>query len=131
MALDLAINVNTGDLIFSPNRDLQYAQGDQIIRQRIHARLMIAKPWALDPTGGELGSRIYSFLRSTTDKAKTQLRTAVMEALAPIDEISVETVDVSTPDQRTVRIAIQYVMLDVDLEVTQTDVQTIVVDANV
>lgn len=129
--IDLAINLNTGDLLFMPNRDLAVASGDQILRQRVHARLMIERPWALDPTDGALGSTLHTFLRTSSPDSADNLRAAVIEALSPIEEITVDNVDlVVSSGGRSVAITIQYHALD-DLGEFTGETDTLIIDANV
>lgn len=95
MAVDLAIDYNTGDLILSPNRDLEIRVGDDVISQRIRVRLRISQgDWLLDPTNGTLGSRMLDVLRLPVDVAMAEVELVIREALAPMTDIRINSVDV-------------------------------------
>lgn len=126
MALDLAIDSN-GDLVFAPNRDLDVRTGQATVDQRIRVRLMIyGGEWMLDPTGGQLGSRLHDALRLPLWQAREQIGLIVREALEPMDDIRVRDVDVTDnpDDSRALDILILYAMLDDQGITTDTALST-------
>jgi hypothetical protein len=127
MAWDLAIDYNTGDLKVAPNEDFQARTGPATIDQRIRVRLRIEQgEWALDPSGGQLGSRLSEVLRLPNWRAMTELELVVKEALASMDDIDVQNVIVTKTDERTIGMQIEYIPLfdDDDVALEQADVVT-------
>lgn len=93
MAIDLAIDYNTGDLRIAPNKDFERRVGEATVEQRIHVRLRIYQgEWALDPTGGSLGSRLHEVTRLPNWRAVQEASLVIREALEPMDDIRVQDV---------------------------------------
>jgi len=112
--IDLAIDYNTGDLVIAPNKDLEVRSGQQTIEQRIRVRLRIFQgEWTLDPTGGTLGSTLHDAVRLPTWRAIEEIPLIVKEALEPMDDIEVRSVDavLDPDDARTVDLTISYAQL--------------------
>ena len=113
MSLDLAIDFNTGDLILSPNRDIERRVGVDTIQQRIRVRLRIRQgDWPLDFTGGSLGSRLREALRYPMWRAETEIPMIVREALAPMDDIVVDDVQVAVSGPRTILVSIFFSIIE-------------------
>jgi hypothetical protein len=78
-------------------------------------RLMIyGGEWELDPSGGRLGSRVHDALRQPIWRAQEEVPQMVMEALEPMDDISVRdvTCDVDPDNSRGLDIVVYYSMVD-------------------
>lgn len=114
MPLDLAINFITGDLVIAPNKDLEVRSGQQTVEQRIRVRLRIFQgEWTLDPTGGSLGSVLHDAMRLPQWRAIEEIPLIVKEALEPMSDIEVRSVDVvfDPDDSRTLDMTISYAIL--------------------
>ena len=93
MSFDLAIDYTTGDLLMAPNFDIQGRTGPDVFEQRIRIRLKVQRgTWLLDPTDGELGSRILDLARVSSDRAVREMEQYVREALEPMQDITVRDV---------------------------------------
>jgi hypothetical protein len=115
MAVDLAIDYNSGDLIVAPNKDLDRRTGSDLTEQRIRVRLRIIQgEWLLDPTGGTLGSRLVDSLRQPIFRAVDEIPLLVREAIEPMDDIDLVNVtcDPDPTDSRSVTVVIYYQVLD-------------------
>lgn len=105
MPVDLALDRMVGDLMVSPSNDIALVTGVAETQQRISVRLRIAKgTWALDPSGGDLGSTLTSLLRLSVDQAIVTLPQLVKEALAPMEDIRVTDVQTSVAADAPTRI---------------------------
>lgn len=110
MTWDIATDPNTGDWLFSANRDLQAAVETQVVAQRIRNRLRIVRgSWPLDPSDGALGSDLAVSLHSERGRAIREAPLAVREALAPMDDISILNVSVEE-GARSLTIVLEYVV---------------------
>lgn len=115
MPLDLALDYNTGDLKIAPNKDIERRVGEATIEQRIRVRLRIFQgEWALDPTGGQLGSRLHDVSRLPSWRAAQEAGLVIREALEPMDDIRVQDVQVSVDDKnvRILDVTILYAHVD-------------------
>lgn len=126
MALDLAIDFDSGDLIFAPNFDLATRQGSDTVEQRIRVRVrVIAGSWDIDPT---LGSNIRDALRMPIDMALQMIPLLVKEALAPMDDITVQDVECSVNPESAniIDMVISYAMVaDPSGTVIRTSISTL------
>lgn len=117
MMYDFALDTKTGDWIFGANGDIQGVEGETVIEQRVWTRLHIRQGWELDPTNGQLGSRLSLGLHAIPrGRALIELPLMVKEALAPMDDISVSDVwtEESETDVNAIVIHIRYTVIDVD-----------------
>lgn len=115
MATDLALDYNTGDLVISPTGDLDLRTGTKTIDQRIRVRLRIIQgAWAFDPSNGTLGSRIREMYRMPTWRAASELGLVIREALEPMEDIAVQSVDVAqdADDERKLHLQITYIPIE-------------------
>jgi len=113
MAFDLAIDYNSGDLILSPHIDIERRVGIDTVQQRVRVRLRIHQgEWPLDFTGGTLGSRLFEALRYPQWRAQSEIGLIVREALAPMDDIIVNDVQVTITGPRTVSVVILFSMVE-------------------
>lgn len=115
MAVDIAIDGQTGDLRIAPNRDVDLRSGIGTVEQRIRVRLRIYQgEWMLDPTGGSLGSRLREAARLPLWRSKQEVPLLVREALAPMTDINVVdvTADLSPDDNKSIDTVIYYTMRD-------------------
>jgi len=108
MSWDFALDGETGDWVFGPDRDYLSVTGNAILRQNILTRLKIPRGSFIYDEIGSLGSRLYDALRMTRDDAISEIPGIVREALAPMNEIVVSDVqvlgDISESRQLLVRI---------------------------
>lgn len=133
MATDIALDYETGDLVISPTKDLDLRTGPKTIDQRIRVRLRIIQgAWALDPSNGTLGSRIRDLFRQPVWRSAAEAELVIREALQPMDDISLQAVNVEIDDKdkRKLNVQIAYVASedegedDVDVQTLQTTVLT-------
>jgi hypothetical protein len=104
---DLALSEN-GDLMFSPTRDLLGTTADELTKQRILVRCRIPRgSWAYDATG-TLGSRLAASSRNPHASQLQQAPALVREALAPMDDIQIEDVQVSTDENNRLMVAVNF-----------------------
>lgn len=111
MSFDLAIDYNTGDLLQAPNHDIQGRTGQDVYEQRIRIRLKIQRgTWALDPTNGELGSRLLELARVSSARAVADVEQYVREALEPMRDINVRdvTAKISPVSPKAITLDITY-----------------------
>jgi phage gp46-like protein len=112
LSFDIALDYNTGDIIMAPNMDIQGRTGPDVYEQRIRIRLKIQRgTWELDPTDGELGSRLLELARMPAQRALVDVEQYVREALAPMDDIVVENVEsrFNVDTQTAVEVDITYI----------------------
>jgi hypothetical protein len=121
MAWDLAIDYNSFDLIPAPSNDFDSRIGEDTVQQRIRMRLRIPREsWTLDPTDGSLGSNLDEIFRMPAFRAQSEGELIVREALAPMDDIEVTNVKLtSATDERIVNLVIEYRHLQQDEPDTQ------------
>lgn len=115
MAMDLAIDFNTGDLVIAPNKDIDVRIGQATVDQRIRVRLRVPQgDWSLDPSGGLLGSRLHDAVRLPIWRAEGEVPLLVHEALLGMHDIAVREVKVSqnAKSHTTLDMTILYSMLD-------------------
>jgi hypothetical protein len=95
MAWDIAVDLVTGDLVWTGVNDFAARDGSALDKQRIHVRLFIERgEFIYDPTNGALGSRLLDILRLPRQRALNEADLYVREALEPMDDIEVVNVAV-------------------------------------
>lgn len=128
MSWDLAIDYSTGDLKIASNKDFEARIGEGTIKQRIMVRLKIDQgEWHLDPSGGRLGSRMREISRLPVWRAKDEVELVIREALAPMDDISIQAVTVIVPEDnnKTVEARIEYLPIFSEEEGLPEDIETV------
>jgi hypothetical protein len=115
MAVDLAIDYNTGDLVLAPNFDFAVRTGTEVTSQRIRVRLRaIAGEWTVDPTGGQMGSRLIDVLRLPAWRAEAEAEDVIRQALEPMEDIKLRAVKVSVNEDnvRSLNVTVTYVPVE-------------------
>lgn len=92
---DLAL-ADTGDWIFSANRDIAGATGENVIRQRIITRLRT--PRGTIRSSPLMGSRLHEVHKYDERRAIREIPALVQDALAPMEDISITQVEVIPRD---------------------------------
>jgi hypothetical protein len=109
---DLALDGESGDILFSPTRDLLGATGDGLTRQRILLRCKIPRgSWQYDDDK-TLGSRLNTISRFPSSRQINEAPGIVREALEPMDDIVLNDVQVSTTDKNQLLVAVNYSVVD-------------------
>jgi len=100
MSYDLALGP-TNDLVFAANRDLLGVSGRAMYDQRIKTRLKIRRgTWVFD-VEKKLGSRLDLVLGRASESAMTEVTAFVHEALDGMDDVTITSVEVTSPDENT------------------------------
>jgi hypothetical protein len=123
MSTDLAIDYNTGDLMIAPSNDVGIRTGTETLEQEIRIRLRVhAGEWPLDPWGGLLGSHLEDAARMPTWRALTDVERIVREALAPMENLHVRSVDsrIDPKDERKILIDLTYSVVEPTGETADT-----------
>lgn len=95
MPFDLLLSEH-GDLVFSAIRDFQGIAGVGQVNQRIRTRLKVpVGSWVYDENG-TFGSQLHTLINSNPNEAQARAEAYVREALRPMDEISVDHVELDT-----------------------------------
>lgn len=105
---DLAIDGETGDLIFSPHLDLLGAAGPNLTQQRILTRCKIPRGTFTYDVDGTLGSRLHTISSSATSRQVREAPALVEEALEPMTDIRVNDVDVSVDENNRLVVSVKY-----------------------
>lgn len=116
MAVDLALDALTGDLIATANNDIKLNTGAETIAQRMRNRLRIPQgTWALDPTE-QMGSRLSDAQRLPLDQALSAVPLYVKEALQQMDDIHVVSVhaSLSQVDNTTIDFVVLYTVIGIN-----------------
>jgi hypothetical protein len=138
MAYDFAVDLKTGDWLFSAGRDLQGVAGEGVVQQRAAIRLKIPVGEFIYDDTGVLGSRLHLVKRHDVNRALDEIPPLIEEALAPMPDLSVLDVQVEMDqpdpnvrgdkaDPHLVKAAIQYstVLSDVaDDQISDENVDT-------
>ncbi|HWV45673.1 MAG TPA: hypothetical protein VN039_06580 [Nitrospira sp.] len=108
MSWDLALEGESGDLIFSPTLDLLGATGDGLTKQRVLIRCRIPRgSWTYDLTG-ELGSRLATISRNPGPIQLANAPAMVKEALAPMEDITVDDVQATVDENNRLVVSVSY-----------------------
>lgn len=105
---DVALDGETGDIIFGPGRDLLGSSGPELNLQRILTRCKIVRGSFVYDPDDTLGSRLNEISRYTTDRQVREAPPLVMEALEPMDDISVSSVEAEITEDNRLLIIVQY-----------------------
>lgn len=110
MAWDIAINLQTGDLMWTGTNDFASRDGTDLDKQRIHVRLFIERgEFIYDPSNGALGSRLLDILHLPRARALAEADLYVREALEPMEDIAVTEVGIEElSDSRTIRLKVGF-----------------------
>ena len=110
MAVDLALDFQTGDLVPTASGDFALRSGPPELEQRVHIALVIPhETWVLNPA---IGSRVAEALQSPVGTAPGQIELAVHEALDAVEGVSVIDVKVVPNGARGLTVHIQYAPTD-------------------
>lgn len=105
---DLAIDLESCDLIFGPHTDLLGASGDVVTRQRILTRCKIPRgTWVYDEDG-TIGSRLLQISGRPSGQQLAQAPALVEEALEPMQDIQVGSVQASITDDNKLAVFVNY-----------------------
>jgi len=123
VAWDMQLEGETGDLVFSPARDIAGVSGEEILRQRISIRCKIPRGTYLYDETGQLGSNLHLIPRSPSVGQVQAVEAAVVEALTPMaDEINVISVDVAKTEDNKLQVDVNFspVLSDPDVPIYDT-----------
>jgi hypothetical protein len=121
MAWDMQLEGETGDLVFSPSRDIAGVSGEGLLRQRVSLRCKILKDSYIYDEDGSLGSILHLVPRSPSAAQIEDAKGAVISALGPMSgEISVTNVDITVTSLNQLQVNIEFVPI-----MTDTDIPTI------
>lgn len=113
MSFDLALS-EEGDLLISGHGDLLGKSGQDLIEQRMLIRLRVQRgAWIYDDNK-DFGSNLDRLVGSSTADAGTAAIAFVREALRPMDEISVDGVDVDVDEAGSVTLMVNYRTINLD-----------------
>jgi hypothetical protein len=109
MPWDFLRDLQNGDWQFSGNRDYSGVTGTMLIQQRMSINLKIPRGSFVYDSAKTLGSRLYDLLHTDFDRGLRDAPDIVREALAGMDDISIDEIQVlPSDDQRQLRIRIKY-----------------------
>lgn len=138
MAFDLQVDLSSGDLVFDAKRDLAGVEAENLIKQRIHTRLTIERGTFIYDRTGTLGSRLFSMLGIGIPRNSDSLRMLIEEALQPMDDINIQSVEVFSYNDGTdivtdprkiaanIKYQISYANIGIDLTTDSGEVSTLV-----
>lgn len=120
MAWDIQVDSLTGDLMFSPIRDLAGVAGSDLLKQRISLRCKIPQgSWIYGDDS--LGSTLHLTHNTPALGQPESVRGAISDALAPMsDEIQVTSIDVFKTEQNQLQAEILFHPV-----ITEPDVPTV------
>lgn len=128
---DIALDGDSGDILFGPTHDLLGTTGDGLTQQRILLRCKIPRGgWQYDEDG-TLGSRLTLITNAPSAAQVAQAPALVREALEPMDDISVEDIQVSADKNNRLVVSVSYRNVDVenDEDITEIDTSIPTIDA--
>lgn len=103
---DIAL-ADTGDWLFTANRDIAGASGENVIRQRMITRLRI--PRGVVRGNPTMGSRLHEAHGYNESRAIREIPALVQDALAPMTDISVIEVEVVPRTEETpLQVRVEY-----------------------
>lgn len=113
---DLAIDPETGDLMFGPTHDLLGTTGPTLIDQRILIRAKIPRgSFSFDATG-TLGSRLYQIQSAPGPRQLREAPAILQEALEPMDDIHIADITAEITDNNRLALHVSYGMVVFDDE---------------
>lgn len=105
---DLALDPDSGDLLFGPTHDLLGVTGTNLTDQRILTRCKIPRgTYTYDETGS-LGSRLYTISGSPIERQAREGPALVQEALEPMADVNIDSIDVGLTDDDRVFMTVKY-----------------------
>lgn len=108
MSWDLALDGDSGDVIFSPTLDLLGSTGDGLTKQRILLRCKIPRgSWMYDEDK-TLGSRLSEISSAPSALQIVQAPALVREALEPMDDIALVNVEATFDENSQIVVAVDY-----------------------
>lgn len=108
MSWDLALDGDSGDIMFGASGDLLGVSGVPLVNQRILVRTKIPRgSWYADDTG-TLGSDLYLISGAPSSSSLDVAKADVLEALVPMDDITVNDVDASITDDDRLLIVVSW-----------------------
>lgn len=123
MAFDIALDGESGDVIFGPTRDLLGATGDGLTKQRILLRCKVPRgSWVYDEDG-TLGSRLYTISASASAAQLQQAPAYVREAVEPMDDIQLTDVSAVLDDQNRIVVAVDFINVIADDEIDASPIE--------
>lgn len=129
MAWDLALDGGSGDFIFGPSRDLLGVTGTELVNQRILIRCGIPRgSFLYDET---LGSRLQEISRQPSERQLREAPTLVQEALEPMDDIRVTSINVEITEDNRLFLDVQWQPIVSDNEVQASPDEIPTFDAKV
>jgi hypothetical protein len=108
MAYDLAIDMTSGDLIFGPSRDLLGVTGPELDKQRILTRCKIRRGSFQYDDSKTLGSRLHEIQRFDINRQVREAPALVQEALEPMTDITIQSIDVEATEDNRLSIQVNY-----------------------
>jgi phage gp46-like protein len=108
MSWDLALDGDSGDVIFSPTLDLLGATGDGLTKQRILLRCKIPRgSWVYDEDK-TLGSRLYQISSTPSAQQIVQAPALVREALEPMEDIAIVGVEATFDENNQIAVVVDF-----------------------
>ena len=118
MAWDFRLDNSTGDLVFSPSRDIAGVDSVGLLRQRVSIRCKIPRGTYMYDEDDSLGSELHLVPRSPSLAQVEDAKAAVATALEPMSsEINVTSVlaEKTENNQLQVTVAFTHVLTDYDI----------------
>lgn len=110
MAWDLALDRDSGDLMFGPASDLLGCTGEILTNQRILVRSRIPRGSFIYDKDNTLGSRLFSISGASKKRQLAELPPLLREALEPMDDISIQSIDAQPLADGRVEATVRYQM---------------------
>lgn len=106
MSWDLALDLESTDVIFGPSRDLLGQTSAELYRQRIFVRCKVPRgTFGDDET---FGSRLHEIAGYTLDRQFREAPPLVREALEPMDDIEIMDVIVEVTDNNRLAVTVKF-----------------------
>lgn len=108
MAWDLALDADSGDVIFGPSRDLLGTTGSGLVEQRIIVRCKIRRGSFVYDENNTLGSRLHEITRFDSGRQLREAPALVQEALEPMGDIRVLGVDAEITEDNRLSLGVRF-----------------------